>query len=163
MLPWIRRWAERRRQRQRAIFPYHDGTRPRRADPAAIWRGLLSHPTMDLERHVPLAEQGQEPERQIVLDAICQIFAVEQWSEETAAGLTAWELLDLLRQFDEYLAALKKNTSPSRMPWQLWAYGYSSGQASPAPATSASAASSSTPDDLSFAADTISCEPSPTE
>jgi hypothetical protein len=77
-------------------------------------------------------------------------------------------LLDLVRQFDEYLVALKKNTSPSRMPWQLSGYEQPTSSAQmpgaiPAEPTNFSADSSSMPIELNAAEDTPSSAPSPTE
>ena len=158
-LKWIRQWRQRRARRGRAMFGYSDGTRQRWADPAAVWRQLLGHAKMDFATMVPLADQGQEPEATIVVKALCEIFDVVPWDDSTGCGLTTWEILDLVRQFDEYLAALKKNISPSRMPWLLSAYGYSAGPDSPDLATNSSAASSSTPDESSTAEPTDLSEP----
>jgi len=153
-------FCERRRLGRRALFLYHDGARWRWGDPAEIWRKLLSHPKMNFADMMPLAHQGHEPESGIVLAALAEIFDVRPWDEVSRSGLTNWEVLDLLRQFDEYLSALKKSTNPSRMPWQLSAYGYSPGQDSPDPATNSSADSSSTPNESSTGEATPCSEPS---
>ncbi len=164
-MQWLRRWIERRRLRQRAIFAYHDGTRTRYADPAQIWRSLLNHPDMDLAEMGPPAEQGKEPAASTVLAALAEIFAVERWDESSKRGLTDWEILDLPHQFDEYLATLKKNISPSRMPWQLSAYGLSTGsvepEATPKGPTSSTVDSSFSPSESSTDEATPSSEPSP--
>jgi hypothetical protein len=166
MTRWIHSWLERRRLRGRGLFRYHDGSRTRYADPAAIWRALLNHPAMDFSHDPQLADQGDPEAQPRVVQALSEIFAVPLFRDRAHPGLTTWEMLDLLRQFDEYLAALKKNTSPSRMPWQLLAYGSStSTQPSPPagpPATNSAADSCSTPDGSSTAAATTSCDPSPT-
>lgn len=128
---WFRQWAQRRRLRQRALFSFHDGQRTRYVDPAEAWRKLLNHPTMDFGVMVPLAQQGKEPETAIVLGALCEIFSVHLWDESTQSGMTTWEILNLIRQFDEYLVGLKKSTDPSQMPWLLLAYGLSTGSVSP--------------------------------
>jgi len=161
-LKWMRILRERRQLKKRALFRYHDGSRERRADPAEIWRKLLGHPQMQFAEMMPLAEQGREPESSIVLTALGEIFAVHLWDEASQSGLTTWEILDLVRQFDDYLTALKKSTSPSQMPWQLSAYGSSTGPAPPAETMNCSAGSSSTPAESRTAADTPPCEPSPT-
>jgi hypothetical protein len=164
---WINNLLERRRIKARALFRYHDGAKVRYADPAEVWRSLLTHPEMDFGAMMPLAEQGQEPETAIVLKALSEIFGVAVWDDATRSGLTTWELLDLVRQFDEYLTALKKSTNPSRMPLQLLVYGQSSTD-SPKPGDppgddmSSSAASSSTPNESSDDEASPSSEPSPT-
>lgn len=164
---WINTFLERRRLRARALFRYHDGRRTRFADPAEVWRGLLTHPKMDFGQMMPMAERGQEPETGIVLAALCEVFRVDPWDDSKECGLTTWEILDLVRQFDEYLTRLKKTTSLSRMPLQLLAYGSSTGDAQrpddqPVDGTRSSAASSSTPSESSDAEGTPCCEPSPT-
>jgi len=167
-MTWVKRWAERRRQRARGLFKYHDGTRTRRADPAEIWRKLLNHPEMAFEEMLPLAEQGTMPEREIVIKALCEVFDVKQYDDATQTGLTEWEILQLVGDFDEYLDWLKKNTSPQRMPWQLLVYGQSSSPPSstpeaPAADTSSSAGSPPTPTGSTPVEPTSSSEPSQTE
>jgi hypothetical protein len=145
LLRWYRQWRERRRLGGRGLFQYWDGIRTRYADPALVWRNLLNHPKMNLETMVPLAEQGHDPEATIVTEALCGIFGVQRWDEDAQAGLTTWEILDLIPQFEEYLAALKKNTSPSRMPLPLLAFEPSTSPESPSDPTSSTADSSPTP------------------
>lgn len=159
---WIRQWRQRRRLRGRGLFRYWDGRRARYADPALLWRKLLNHPGMDFAVDLPLADQGKEPEATKVQAILCEIFEVEPWDGARQTGLTSWEILDLVRQFDGYLDALKKNTSPSQMPWQLSAYPSSTGPDSPADPTNSSADCSSTPDGSSFGEDTSSSAPSKT-
>lgn len=165
---WLRNWKERRQLKRRALFAYHDGTRIRYADPAIAWRDLVNHPTMDFGETVPLAAQGKEPATTTLLNALAEVFSVERWDESTGRGLTNWELLDLLRQFDEYLAALKKNTNPSRTPWLLSAYGPSTGisrESNPEAEKpiSSTAGFSSMQDELNSDVDTIFSGPSPTQ
>jgi hypothetical protein len=142
-LRWYRQWRERRRLGGRGLFRYWDGSRFRYGDPAVIWRSLLNHPRMNLETMIPLAEQGQEPEATIVTEALCEIFDVQYWDGQ--AGLTTWEVMDLVPQFEDYLTALKKNTSPSRMPLQLMAFGSSTSPEPPDEPPNSTADCSSTP------------------
>lgn len=107
-------WRARRRLAQRGLFRYHDGQRIRWGDPFALWRGLVNHPEMNLETMAPLVDEGQEPETSIVLNATAEVFGVQRWDSQAGAGLTDWEILGLLTALQEYLAALKKNTSPGR-------------------------------------------------
>lgn len=162
LLRLLRQWRERRRLRGRGLFRYWDGHQTRYADPALLWRRLLNHPGLDFAVMVPLADQGKEPEATQVTEILCEIFDVKPWNDSTKSGLTSWEVLNLVREFEEYLMALKKSTSPSRMPWQLLAYGSSNGPDSPDEATSSTAGCSSTPDALNSAEASPSSEPSKT-
>lgn len=168
---WLRRlyeWNEQRQARHRGLFAYRDGARLRYGDPAVIWRKLLNHPKYEFANVVQLATVGQEPEYSQLLEIVSDAFGVQRWDEAEQTGLTEWGLVGLLQQFDEYLTALKKNTSPSLMPWQLSAYGGQSslsaqtpGEAADGP-TSFSADSSSTSSELSTDEVTPSSDPLPT-
>ena len=165
-MQWIKQWAERRRLRQRALFQYRDGTRTRYADPAVVWRAILNHPRYDFSAVSKLAGVGQEPEHSQLLEIVADAFRVQRWNEVDRSGLTEWELLELLGQFDRYLEALKKNISPSRMPLQLSVYGQSISSApvsaeTNAEPTSSSSVSSCSPIESSTDAGIPSCEPSP--
>lgn len=106
----------RRRERQRAIFRYWDGTRERGADPAVVYRALVSHPTFDWETHPVLIDTGDKDALAITLGAIREVFGVVAWAEDNdgrSTGLTDWETIDLLIQFNWYLGGLKKSTSPT--------------------------------------------------
>jgi hypothetical protein len=153
---WYRQWRERRRLKGRGLFQYWDGSRTRYADPSVVWRNLVNHPKMNFETMVGLAEEGREPEATIVTEALCQIFEVKRWDESALDGLTTWEIMDLIPQFEEYLAALKKNTNPSRMPLPLLAFASSSSLDSPGDPTSSTADSSPTPSESSCAEATAS-------
>lgn len=163
-MKWLQAWREKRRQRDRALFSYNDGTRIRRADPAILWRDLLNHPKLDLETSMTLAESGEEPQASEVAEALSDVFQVSQWNSQTDTGLTRWELFDLVHQFDEYLSALKKNTSTSRMPYQLLVYGRRDGTKAQATAdnnTKSESASFSTPPESNSGENSPPSEPSP--
>jgi hypothetical protein len=68
---------------------YHDGSRQRFADPAAVWRALLNHPKFDFSAMILPANQGQEPERTIALDALAEIFAVQRWTRRRDKGCSS--------------------------------------------------------------------------
>jgi len=167
-MQWFRKWSERRRLKQRALFAYHDGARVRRADPAEIWRKLLNHPDWDLAETMQEAHANHEPGVSVAVRVLSEIFDVQPWDDAAGAGLTTWELLDLVRQFEEYLSALKKNTSPLQMPLLHSAYGPPNDSVPNSHTTlddsmSSTAASSSIPGESSTAEATSSSEPSPTE
>lgn len=106
----------RRRDRQRAIFRYWDGTRERGADPAVVYRAFVSHPTFNWETHPVLIDTGDKEALTITLGAIREVFGVAAWSEDghgNSSGLTDWETIDLLIQFNHYIGGLKKSTSPT--------------------------------------------------
>lgn len=106
MLGWIRKSFLRRRP---GLFRFHDGTRMRSIDPFKAFRTLIHHPEFNLDAHPPLVDLGAEPETTVTVKALCEAFGVRRWDDSTATGLTEWEILDLLRQFEVYLDALKKN------------------------------------------------------
>jgi len=162
MWGFIKRWVDRRRERQRALFVFYDGSFTRRVDPARVWRALINHPEMNFEDHMPLADQGQEPEVSIVLKALREIFGVTAWDHRTLTGLTDWETLDLVRQFGNYLDELKKSTDPSRTPYLLSVYGSSTGPEPQDEPTSSTAGSSSTSAASPTGEASPSSEPSPT-
>lgn len=107
LLAWL---PCRRRERRRLLLSYWDGEHTRRADPFRLWRQLMNHPRANLVDMAPLVDQGHEPETTIVIEALAEVFAVKRWNGEF--GLTDWEILNLLGALDEFLVALKKNTSP---------------------------------------------------
>lgn len=105
------RWRLRRATKQRLLFQYHDGKQTRYGDPFGLWRALHAHPTLNLERDADALDRGEEPAATQAITALCQIFGVQRWNEQTGRGLTDWEVCDLIVQLQQYLDALKKNTS----------------------------------------------------
>lgn len=97
----------------RAIFSYHDGTRQRFADPIAVMRAMLSHPTLVLDQHLKeLASEDmrlQSDASAIVSQATREIFGLEPWSESNLEALTEMEVLDVLTDFVLFTDGLKKN------------------------------------------------------
>jgi len=113
------------RKKPRGLFEFHDGTKIRRADPFVIWRKLFTHPKLNFQEHLALAEQGQEPETTATIECLCEIFGVSRWDEAAQTGLTDWEILALVGQFQECLELLKKSSSPGQMPFLLSVLGCS--------------------------------------
>lgn len=100
-----------RRLRQRGLFSFWDGSRQRYADPFKVWREIASNPDLNLEEMAEDIDKGEEPATSIAIKAVCQAFGVERWSDESHRGLTDWELLNLLGDFQGYLELLKKSGS----------------------------------------------------
>lgn len=110
---FFRAWrAERRRQRDRLLFRFWDGTRHRAVDPFRVWRDLQGDQTVQLDAMAPMVDQGQEPETSLVVGAIARAFGVERWTEESRVGMTDWEILNLLADLNDYLLDVKKKHSP---------------------------------------------------
>jgi hypothetical protein len=105
--------------REREIFKYHDGERERAADPVAIMRAMANHPTLDLQQNVQEMQaedlKVQTSATVVAVNATREIFGVKPWSEENPDGLTEMETLDLLAEFVNYSAELKKNGSGRRI------------------------------------------------
>lgn len=155
MLGWLRSWRERRRLQGRGLFVYHDGARTRYGDPFRLYRALDHHPKMDLDKHAPLCDAGQEPETTLVVDSVCEIFGLARWNDATRAGLTDWEVLGVLNRFAVFIDSLKKSTSPTLTLLEPTGLPPSTSQDSPVPLTSEASDSGSMPS-------ASSCEP-PTE
>lgn len=100
------------------LLRYWDGTGWRYGDPFLLYRKLWSHPTLNIEAQAPLVDAGQEPETTEFVTSLAEIFGVERWDPDTGRGLTDWEVLDCFQQLNEYMVALKKNTSgsPTSLP-----------------------------------------------
>jgi len=141
LIQWLKTFRERRRLGQRGLFRYHDGQRTRWGDPFLLWRALINHEKLDLASMGELADTGQEPATTIVVEACCEVFGVKRWSDATQAGLTDWEVLDLLDQLDKYLQGLKKNSNRTLISSEPTAEPPSTSAASPAETTSSSSAS----------------------
>jgi hypothetical protein len=101
-----------RRLRQRGLFRFWDGRRWRYADPFKCWREINNHEKLNMESMADDIDAGNEPETSIALNAVCEVFGVERWSDKTRRGLTDSELLNLLADFQEFLELLKKSGSP---------------------------------------------------
>jgi hypothetical protein len=101
--------ANHRRESQRLLLTYWDGQTTRRGDPFRLQRDLNNHATMNMAEMSPDVDAGKEPATTIMVEAIAEVFGVKRW--DGTAGLTDWEILNLLAKLDDYLLALKKNTS----------------------------------------------------
>lgn len=95
-----------------ALFRYWDGEAVREADPFLTLRKLLAWQKEIGDETIAEAMAAREPAATIVVDGLCDMFAVKPWSPENPKGLTGWELLRIYRQFEALLDQLKKNGSP---------------------------------------------------
>jgi hypothetical protein len=110
MIRWFRRW---RREQERGIFHFWDGRDERRADPLVVWRELNADPEFSLVKHPELIDAGDLDAMRIGAAAVRRSLQIPTFDE---GGLTEQECLNLLIDFFEYTAALKKNTSPLPTP-----------------------------------------------
>jgi len=108
-------WSDRKIKKQRGLFRYHDGERWRYTDPFAAWRLILNHPTFNIETMAHEIDAGAEPETTICIKAMCDVFDLKRWDNSTNTGLTDWQVLAILDQFDGYLTSVKKNSSRGRI------------------------------------------------
>ena len=102
-------WSDRKIKNQRGLFRYHDGERWRYSDPFAVWRSILNHPTFNIETMAHEIDAGAEPETTICIEAMCEVFDLKRWDKYSNTGLTDWQVLAILDQFDGYLTSVKKN------------------------------------------------------
>jgi hypothetical protein len=114
MLSWLRAWKERRRLRGRLLFRFWDGTQIRRIDPFLVIRRYPALSDGIGEAEYEAAMAGKEPATTRVLGMIGELFGVKTWDEATATGMTSWEMLRLLREFEAWMEAVKKNTTNGR-------------------------------------------------
>jgi len=116
MWKWLKSWKHRRSLNKRLLFHYHDGERERLGDPFLLWRRLMNHDKLDLERMGPAVDDGEEPETTIFVESVAEVFGVKQWDETTQSGMTDWEIVDLVSQMHVFFDGLKKNISPGLTP-----------------------------------------------
>lgn len=145
----VRRWRE-RTLHKRAFFRFHDGRRWRYVDPFKAWRELNNHPDFDFASQLKFVDVGESDSTEACVKALCGVFAVERWNEQTGDGLTDWELLNVLDAFYQYCAAVKKNISPGPTESEPTDPASSTFPAPPAAASSACSGSPSTPIASSF-------------
>ncbi len=105
MFNWLRK---RLLQKSRAIYRFWNGERFVCRDPMEIYRALKSHKTFDWGVHTQVVEWDW-PVRDIVLDAIREVFGVEKFDPATGKGLLEEETLRLLWDYSYY--CLKKNAN----------------------------------------------------
>lgn len=111
MLSWL--FGSSRSDRARNIFHFWDGQQERRADPMRVWSRFLVHPTFENEVHPARAQlPGKDGAEAllVVVDAVRDAFKIPAFED---GGLTDQECYDLFNRFGVWLAALKKNGSPS--------------------------------------------------
>lgn len=113
---------------ERRIFVYWDGQRQRRVDPLLAWQSLANDSEFNIETHPAAADRGELDAVRISCQASRRAFDVKPLAE---GGLTESECFNILVQFFEYCASLKK--SIDRPP------------TSPAPTESPSSGTSITP------------------
>lgn len=109
--------------RKRLIFRYWDGETERCADPIAVWRALEECTDFSLDSDPPLAfpreGDGDSDATRRLIAAVQAAFRVQAFLDcglGRTQGLTELECLSLFLEFDRYVGALKKNTSPSPTP-----------------------------------------------
>lgn len=121
---------------ERQIFTFHDGHKPRAADPVAVLRRLMSFPNLNLqadsqtfellagqlERKGDEAKEPTKLELKVqregieawgrILDATRHAFEVEAFhlTDQGERGLTDGETLLLFKEFMDWFNGLKKNT-----------------------------------------------------
>lgn len=116
------------RRNDRLLFGYWDGSQQRRIDPLVAWRGIHNHPDCNWVADMrmaanPLLKDGSSfyPVEEVraaedrLLALIRDVFGVREWQEDQP-GLTIDETNELLGNFIQYVADLKKKRNPSPTP-----------------------------------------------
>ena len=105
-----------RSRSRREIFRYFDGARHRGIDPMQVYRAIVTHPTLLLDKHMADLSQYEDKVAQaeaskIVAEAAREIFSLTPWSEDHEKGLTELESIHVVGDYLAYCEALKKNGS----------------------------------------------------
>lgn len=104
ILRWLR---SRRERRRRQIFRFHDGDQYRTIDPVMVAIRLGNDPDY-LPRHLDEALTGDPEAIAICVAAVGRAFGVRPLDEQ-GRGMPASDQVALLRSYEIWVAALKKN------------------------------------------------------
>jgi hypothetical protein len=111
MIGWlIQKWCNWRTNKSREIFRFWDGQRITSRDPMVLWIDLKNDPEFLLERHPKLIDAGDDEAIKLGVRAVQRVFGVKAMEH---GGLTHLESINLLGAFLDYMAGLKKSTSPT--------------------------------------------------
>lgn len=99
-----------RRRPVRDIFQFWDGQHDRAVDPFEILRGIEHDPEFSPEKEAQFIAAGHDDSIEKAVRCVRRVFNVKHFND---GGLLEAECLELLEAFYDFLAALKKNTSPS--------------------------------------------------
>ena len=102
-------FRRRRYDRQRQLYRYFDGERTRSIDPLEAHIALELHETFNWEDGELLIE-GDPVVTRTVINAVCDVFHVQQWDDKTCRGITGAECLEILDDYMAYCETVKKNT-----------------------------------------------------
>lgn len=98
----------RKPERQREIFTFWDGNKPRSADPIAVYRSLKDDPKFNIDVHPALVDAGDVDAIGITAAAVRSAFDVKPLS---AGGLTEQECISLLLEYFDWVDSVKKKDS----------------------------------------------------
>jgi hypothetical protein len=96
------------RGRKRQIFRYFDGSKMRAKDPIAVMEDIASDQTFRPGIHTMLLEKGDPEAIEVTIQMTVRVFGIQLWDEETEAGLTRVEVLNLMFRFGVFVDDLKK-------------------------------------------------------
>lgn len=160
LFSWLRKRRERREierfEAQRNLFRFWDGRKWRAVDPWSTWRAIVNCKTFDFSNRLFLVEAGEDDEVRACVSALCQIFGVERYNDETKVGMTDWEILSIYLALRNDCDALKKNTSAGPTTSPPTDPPSSISPASPSDPTNSSSASCSMPSEASCDSPTAS-------
>jgi len=91
--------------RQREIFTYFDGNKPRSADPIVVYRSLKDDAKFNIDVHPALVDAGDADAIGITAAAVRSAFGVKSLD---AGGLTEQECISLLLQYFDWVDSVKK-------------------------------------------------------
>lgn len=98
----------RKPERQREIFTYWDGSKPRSADPIVVYRALKDDAKFNIDVHPALVDSGDADAIGITAAAVRSAFGVKSLD---AGGLTEQECISLLLEYFNWVEDVKKKDS----------------------------------------------------
>lgn len=95
-------------------------------DPAKVWRRLMNHPTIDIQREmerlaVPATQDDYHEALEAIVSVVIPAFEVPPFDPATGTGTTETEAFLLCRDFMTWVMSVKKKLLLLPTRWQLGA------------------------------------------
>lgn len=95
-------------------------------DPAKVWRRLMNHPTIDIQKEMerlssPAMADDYHESVEAIVAVVMPAFELEPFDPQTGRGATETEAFLLCRDFMQWVATVKKKLLLLPTRWQLGA------------------------------------------